>query len=203
MSARKFYTTERVEFRTEFDMKLDSVKARIMFDKLARHFKICQTLVFRNMGGGNCSRWYIKVGYDTNVGTLCHEVAHAVQFKKYGKFKHNKKLARILSRVIKYCQKHNYWNDELTRRLTPKPVKVITDNERKVKLIQNKQEKLVRYEKRLKYFTRLYSRKIASVKRSVAMLTKHLEITSAIATNNTKQEVSESQVTTNQVTETN
>jgi hypothetical protein len=203
MASLKFYEVERIQYQTEFEMTLGCSQARIVFDKLARHFKIRQSLEFRNICGGNCSRWYIKVGYDTNVGILCHEIAHAIQFKKYGHFKHNKKLAKILARVIKYCLKHNYWDNELTRRLTPKPAKVITDNERKVMLIQHKKQKLAWYEKRLKYFTKLYSRKISSVKRSIAMLTKHLEITPAIATNNTEKGVNESQVKTSQVTESN
>ena len=41
---------------------------------------------------------------------VCHEFAHAITFYKGLKVKHDKKHAKEMTRLIKYCKSKNYFN---------------------------------------------------------------------------------------------
>ncbi len=171
MSYLKFYEKERKMFPKEFASKMENEEAKIIFKKLKRHYKIRQEMVFVHSGcNGKCSRWEVIVPIGLNLGLLYHEVAHAVDYDKRKKFKHDKKMMTILKRVFKFARKHNDWKEEVERRTAPKEVKIITKNEIQIQKIEKKKKALVKYEKKLKYYTKLYSNKISKVKRSIMML---------------------------------
>jgi DNA-binding transcriptional ArsR family regulator len=110
MARLLYYVEEHVRFREYYDEKLTTGLATLFFEKLKAHYKFGQCLEFRGFGNGsNCSSYRIRLGRDTNVGTLAHEVAHAIQFRKIRlgvavntRRWHTKKHTRIMENVLKY-----------------------------------------------------------------------------------------------------
>jgi hypothetical protein len=67
--------------------------------------------------------------------------------------------------------KKNFWSDEIAKRTAPKPSKPLPSvDELRQQKIAKRRESIVRFEKKLKYYTRLYTNKIKSAKRSIVML---------------------------------
>ena len=166
------------------DRWLNSDEAEIIFGKLKKHYKLrnyyIQFTDRLTRHSGYCwSYGKIQVRWRTRLETLCHEITHAIDFskgrrKKYAKM-HTKRFERLVNRVCLYCVNHNFWQDEIAKRTAPKPVKPEpTKDEIRLEKIEKKRLALARYEKKLKYCTKLYSNKIKSTKRSLMMLEKSI-----------------------------
>lgn len=163
------------------EKRLTSDEAEIIFTKLKSHYKLPPKYHLRftdrlRSCSGRCNYWgRILLRWKTDLHTLCHEVAHAIDFTEDGirkhKRYHSKKFYRLVSRVCLYCVNHNFWTDELKKRLEPKPIKPEpTESESRLIRIKKKQDDLLRYEKKLKYYTKLYTNKIKRARRSIVML---------------------------------
>jgi hypothetical protein len=179
MARLKFYSRDWDKHQDLYNMKLGWEDLEIVFSKLKRHYKLYHSLYYNGrIGAGRCSRnGRITLSHQgMNYGTLVHEVGHAIEFKKYHESHHRKRLARIISGVANYVRKKNYWTEELTNRSNKKIeamqkrcVKPTVD-ELRIKNIAKRKADIVRYEKRLAYYTKLYSNKIKKAKRSLIML---------------------------------
>jgi len=123
----KFYQKERKLFPEEAIMRVSDKRAEIIFRKLERHFIDSRRypfgLRFYGNGGGSCGSWGIRLPHNPTILFICHELSHRIHQIKYGSTKrhHTKKLMTIIKRLITYCQKKNYWKEEIERRMTPKP----------------------------------------------------------------------------------
>lgn len=171
-----FYSLERKDFPEQFDRKLSWDECVIVHKKLCRHYKLPVELRYNGRRCGVAHHYgLIELGQSgMNVGVLCHEVAHLIAYRKYRDMKHNKKLYRVMSRVMNFSKKKLYWSDELVKRTAPRPVKPVPSivDVRLLKISKRKDD-IIRYEKRLAYFTKLYSRKIVKARRSIAMLERY------------------------------
>ncbi|MBI5803369.1 hypothetical protein HY448_01650 [Candidatus Pacearchaeota archaeon] len=176
----KFYADEHKEFPEAYIKELNSEQARIVISKLQRHFKVGRlSLAFTDrIGGGKCDYGgLIRLRWQTSIGMACHELAHLLGYRKYNIRGHNRKMKRIMARMINYCQKKNYWQEELEKRLAPKPITPEpTKQESRLILIKKREQQIVRYEKKLKYYTKLYSNKLKSARRSILMLKRNVSI---------------------------
>lgn len=158
---------------------LPPMAMEIIFEKLKKHFKLRYRLEFRKLRGylGRCfSYGRIVVRPNGSVETLCHEIAHAIDFKRHGYHKymrcHSKRHVRLCRMVENYCIKKNYWQDEIRRRTTVIPKPVPTAQEIRQQRIAKRKADLLRYERKLSF----YSHKITKAKRSIAMLEKQQAI---------------------------
>lgn len=78
-----YYAMEREKFPEENKEVLSGSIVVLFFDKLKSHYKFSQVLEFHGSGnGGNCNSYRVRVGRGCTLGTLAHEVAHAIQFRK-------------------------------------------------------------------------------------------------------------------------
>ena len=100
-----YYKEEREQFKDAFATQLDCATAAYIFERLKTRYGLKQRLLWHGRrGGGSCSYWRIRLGRPTNVGTLMHELAHAIQLKKGKTDKerwHTKKHRAIMARLIK------------------------------------------------------------------------------------------------------
>ena len=169
----KFYSVEHKHFPKHYATLLDWDSCVIVHSKLCRHYKLPVELRYNGRRCGVAHHYgRIELGRSgMNVGVICHEVAHLVAYRKYREMKHNKKLYRIMSSVMNYALKKDFWSDEISKRTAPKPVKPMPsiDEARQLKIVK-RQESIVRFEKKLKYYTKLYSGKIVKARRSISML---------------------------------
>jgi hypothetical protein len=81
---------------------------------------------------------------------------------------------KVMRRVINYCKRRNYWEDELNRRTEIKIKPQPTERELKLKRIEKRKSDLLRYQKKLNYYNKLYTNKIMKAKRSISMLERNL-----------------------------
>lgn len=175
MARLEFYESEWVEFKESYAAKLNRAEATIVFKKLTRHYKLRLLLywqAYKRGGGQFRSSGYVILPASgaTNVGVLCHEVAHAIEFKKHRETHHRKRLMGIVRRVNAYAKKKGYWSAELSKRTAVKVVAEPSKDEVRAKKLLKRRADLARYEKRLAYFTSLYRGKIARARRSIVML---------------------------------
>lgn len=116
----KFYEKERQQYPEAFTHKVSDEGAKIIVKKLKRHFKIIRLYGLRfygNSGSGSAyPNGYIRLSHNPSVGMICHEVAHLFNKRKYGNWNHNKKLMRTIKRMVNYCKRKNYWQEEIARR---------------------------------------------------------------------------------------
>lgn len=121
----KFYERENKIFSEADDKKLNKEEMKIVFKKLKRHFrkKVINSLRIEfnsnwngHFRGGVFCNYYIDMPKQSSFRLLCHEFAHAIDYQKRGKSKHDKKLMRVIKRVIRYCEKKNWWEEELKKR---------------------------------------------------------------------------------------
>lgn len=174
MASLIYYKVEKVEFTKAFQRELEVSEAEIIFKKLLRHFKL-RPVGLKWTSGRNhpsCSSWRIVLNVDyNNYGTLCHEIAHLYQFQ-YPKYRgngtfHNKKHKRVMARMVRYCEKRNWFEDELKRRLAfkePKPEP--TKEELKLKTIVRLENNCKRYQTKIK----LYSNKLEKAQKQIVKL---------------------------------
>jgi hypothetical protein len=182
MAHLTYYSNERVEFKEEFSKKLPNAKATtIVIRKLLRHYKLGNWKRFEIgfTSGRNYSkagRWHIIINLDdNNFGTICHEVAHTYQAMKEnferGDHWHTKKHRRIMVRMLNYCKKKNWFEDELNKRLAikqPKPEP--TKDEKREKQIENLEKSNKRHQTKIKRCQTLIkknNRRISALKRFI------------------------------------
>lgn len=161
-------------FKEANNIKLNESQATIIFNKLKRHYKLRYAyLSFTNRLSrhyGLCSpNGHIRVRRETNLNTLCHEITHSIAFHKHKRDRHTKSFYKRVGRVCYYCIKHNCWQDEINRRLEPKPIKAITKEQIQNTKIEKAKEKIKRYESKVK----MYSKKLSKAKRSLKMLERY------------------------------
>jgi len=101
-----YYKEEREQFKDAFATKLSQGEATYIFDRLKSRYKFSQHLIWRGRhGGGSCSSWRVRLGHNTNLGTLLHEIGHAIQMKKGKTDKqkwHTKKHRTIMARLVRF-----------------------------------------------------------------------------------------------------
>lgn len=190
----KFYKDEKELYSEAYDKEICGREVDIVFEKLKRHYKLEIGIRHNKRSNGAFRGWYIDVPYKTSFGLLCHEIAHALDKKKRRKSKHDKKLMRILGRVVNYCKKKNWWKEELDRRTEFKVKPIPTKEEIQKQKLEKRKSDLARYEKKLNYYTKLYSNKIKKANSSISMLERYIseqpEMAVAGCNLNKKHEVS-------------
>jgi len=158
MSHLKYYKDEREEFKEAFEKLIVGKRADLVFKKLSKHFKLenvdLEWTSGRNYAKG--SRWRIKLNSDwSSYGVMCHELAHTDNIRNGIGAVHNKKHWKVMKRMINYCSKKNWFEDEIERRLAPKPKKIEPSKEEiKAKEIIRLQENIIRYEKKILYWNK-------------------------------------------------
>lgn len=106
MARLTYYLKEGSVHGTNGAIGLSNIEARYVFQRLKRHYRLNQNLVFwGDDGRGSCSNWMVKVDNSPELKTLVHEVAHAIQFKKrkHNEKWHTKKHERIMKRIYRYA----------------------------------------------------------------------------------------------------
>lgn len=178
MGKSLFYSTEHIDFPDHFSKKLSWIECEIVHKKLCRHYKINSFLIYRGRVCGRAfSNGRIILGVSgMNVGVICHEFAHLIAYRKYGHFRHNRQMYRIMCSVMNFVRRKNYWSDELSRRTVVKePKPEPSKNELLNARIIKRSLDIVRYEKKLAYYTKFYGNKIIKARRSLVMLKKYSE----------------------------
>ena len=174
-----YYKKENVTFAEQFSKKLDSEEATIILKKMKMHYK----LIWLRFGftnrirvAGKCfEQQYIQLKPTTSIGVICHEIAHALYYRKYGKtgHSHNKKHWRLMKGVMAYCKKKNYWQEELQKRLAPKPIKPeSTKEELKLAKIERTKTNLKKANSKLKFWSnkvRKYQKRIRLMERKAIL----------------------------------
>jgi hypothetical protein len=155
----KFYSDEKILYKEAYDKQLCGKELDLAFEKLKRHYKLDLAIRHNKRCNGSFRGWYIDVPYKTSYGLLCHEIAHAIDKKKRERSQHDKKLMRLIGRVINYCKKKNWWQEELERRTEFKIKPQPTKDELQEQKLEKRKSDLIRYKKKLDYYTKLYSNK--------------------------------------------
>jgi hypothetical protein len=171
-----YYKNEEEIFKTAFEKKMSINEADIVFLKLVKHFKLGQVYLAWTSGSRKPKASYyprkVLLNKDWNTfGVLCHELAHIKQMVKgnAGHTWHNKKHLKIMKGMIVYCERKNYFEAELKRRLTPKQPKAEpTQQEFQQQKIVKIEVKIKRYEMKIK----MYGKKLSKAKRHLIRLQK-------------------------------
>ena len=116
MAKLEYYKQEEKKFKDAFATGLSPEEARWIFKRLKRKYNLEQELcVSKSMKGrkikgnqieGCCCECHIQIGIPSTVGTLAHEVAHAMQYRtrlnqgKPGRKWHDKKHAKLMESII-------------------------------------------------------------------------------------------------------
>lgn len=175
MTAYVYYRNENEEFKEDFARSLANSEAcKIVINKLLKHYKLGSISInFTSGRNHSCAgKWQITINKEQmNFAVICHELAHVYQARKEGFERgdhwHTKVHRRIMKRMLAYCKKKNYFSEELTRRLAPKPIapeptkEELTDNR-----ITRLKNNLARYEKKVK----MYQNKIVKANKKLTRL---------------------------------
>ena len=113
MSRLKYYKQEETKFKDAFNTALLPELARKIFRKLKKKYKLEQELcVSKNVKGrkingncveGCCCECHIQIGIPSTIGTLAHEVAHAIQYKCKPRRKwHDNNHSLLMKEIIDY-----------------------------------------------------------------------------------------------------
>ena len=172
MAHLQFYVWEREAFKDAYDRKLNEAETKMLFKKLTKHYKINNCSFYWKNKARGCGSYIIMPKRWSSIGVLCHELSHVIQCRK-GNKRHNKQMKTTFKRLVNYCRRKNFWQEELTRRTEVKVKIEPTIDQLQSQKIEKRKTDLMRYEKRLAYFTKLYSTKIKKARRSIAMLEKH------------------------------
>lgn len=173
-----YYSKEKEEFKKAFTRELSVETAEMTYKKLCRHFKLREVRLEWTSGRNHprCSSWRVLLNSSwNNFGVLCHELAHLFSHQKFHSFGHNKKHWKIMKRMIYYCEKKNWFEEELERRTEikePKPeltkkeirLKKIESLELAIKNATKKQEARI---KRTQNLIKKNNRKISALKRFI------------------------------------
>ena len=165
-----YYRTERDNFPQAYAEILSDSKAEMFFGKLQSHYKIRHYITFGGRRLGVCNQNSIKLKRgQASVGILAHEVAHAIQFKKFnytipkGTRFHTKQHTNIMRKVIEFIdnhkanwvevadKKHQKWIDgQMNKIKKNEELKHLkTTDEYKLNKALNKQARLLSKEKRI------------------------------------------------------
>ena len=186
----QYYSKERQVFSEQFTKIVPSPRSesvRIIVKKLFKHYKLgfCNLNFTSGNRHSRAGGHYICINLSyPSYGVIAHEIAHNICSQK-GNVGHNKMHWKEMKKVINYIKRKNYFEEELNRRTAPKPSKPepTKDQVREKKIVQA-EEKIKRYEK----IVRLYSRKLSRAKRSLLMLKKHQQSSPLlISTNQVKK----------------
>ena len=121
----KFYENERRILAKEHKLFVDTQEhVRQIVNKLIRHFKLKKVdIKFAKNAKGCIYRIWSYYPHDysntiifpynkkhkVSIAYICHEVAHHKEVCTKHKSGHTKKLLSIIKRMVKYCEKNNYW----------------------------------------------------------------------------------------------
>jgi predicted transcriptional regulator len=126
-----------VELTDSFGKKIPNKEGvELVIKKLLRHYKLGKAnICFTSGRNRSCaSRWQITINMDdgNDFGTVVHEIAHMLQAKK-GMVKqklqedgttkfikqkwHSNKHKRIIARILAYCEKKGYWQQDIEKRM--------------------------------------------------------------------------------------
>jgi len=102
-----FYLREHQLFPKAFETKIEDHQATLIVRKLLRHFGkkyAAKSLRVRFRGNKQSGAvgWGIRLSHNPSIGLICHEVAHIFHRR------HDKKLMRVMGRMIAYCEKKGY-----------------------------------------------------------------------------------------------
>lgn len=159
MPAWSYYSKERKEFKEAYDRKLTIEEAKIIHKKLCGHFKLGRVqLSFTS--GNRFSRggtWTTKLNVNQlTFGILCHELGHTMDVMKNrhnGRW-HTKKHRTQMKRLVNYCRRKKWWEDELKRRASPKqPKQKPTTSQIRETKIEKRKGTIKKFERKIKYYT--------------------------------------------------
>jgi hypothetical protein len=179
-----YYHKEKVEWFPEaYNKELNIEKAEIVFRKLCKHFKLDGYGRQVNLSWSSGNRHpqafgtsAIQLNSDwNNFGVLCHEIAHIREKKRYGDTGHTKRHRRIMKIIINYCKRKNWFEEELNRRLAPKPIKAEPSKQ------ELEQQKIAKIEMKVKRYTskvKMYEKKLVRTKKKLIRLQKRGAISS-------------------------
>ena len=125
MTQLKYYNDERKAFMDEFAVFLNIKEANRIISKLIKHYKLDLYNSWKFVGteSSRCISHFKpslfhthKLSYGkfrfskthTSIGVICHELAHAIETIKRGKSTHAGKHFKIMTKLIKYCNKKGY-----------------------------------------------------------------------------------------------
>jgi hypothetical protein len=176
----KYYQDERSEFKEEYEKKLPNEDATIIvIKKLLKHYKLGNLNISFTSGRNysHAGRYNICINTESmnNFAVVCHELAHTYQARKEGFERgdkwHTKKHKKIMKRMLNYCKKKNWFEEEINRRTLPKPQKIEpTKDEQRIKRISVLEKRKESYERRI----RLSENKIKKINRQIAGLKRFL-----------------------------
>ena len=170
----KWSYKEHEMFKRYYDCKIPDEDAKIVVDKLSRHFKLINSytgIVHLKFHGGKQSgrAWpstkQVCLSHGPSLGLIAHELTHLFD----GNIHHgSKKWNRTMWRVINYADKKHWWREEIAKRTTAKItiIPVLSKNDIREQKIKKAQEKIVRYEKKMRF----YKNKLSKAQRSLSML---------------------------------
>ena len=176
MTRLVYYMKERQDFKNAFEKKMSINEAEIVFAKLVKHYKFGRSVTLTWTSGSRHPKAFcgifsrIVLNIDCNsFGVLCHELAHIKYYKKFRKGGHNKRHFKIMKGMIAYCERKNWFEDELKRRLAPKPIKPEpTKDELQQQKIAKAEVKVKRYKMKIK----MYQKKLIKTERILIRLRK-------------------------------
>ncbi len=123
MSFIQAYLEEDQRYRNLREEKVSEKHAEIIAKKVSRHYKLGVKSVkfFGNVDSGHAWKFYdmIKISHNPSLLVVAHELNHFLIWKKYPNRHVNhgsKKWQRCLQRIIDYCEKKNWWKEELGHR---------------------------------------------------------------------------------------
>lgn len=170
----QYYQQERKDFPEPQAKTLTCKGVEIVVKKLSRHFKLGNIDVEftsgRNYSKGSRYRVRINMSNMNNFLVVCHELAHVYQLRilnfQSGDRWHGKVHNKIMKRMIHYCEKKNWFQEEIEKRLQPRaPKPEPSKDEIRAKELIKLQEKIVGYEKKILFYTK----KMRKAKRSYSM----------------------------------
>jgi hypothetical protein len=171
-----YYRTEKVIYKEAFDRTLTIDSAEIVFKKLVRHYKLGNVYLVWSSGNRRPKAYgdyKIILNRDwNNFGVLIHELSHIIHKKRLNKSGHNKRHLRFMKSMVTYCTRKNWFQEEIEKRLAPKPI------EPKVSEISIVENELIEIESKLKrYYSKLkfYNNKIKKNERKLRRLKKRLQ----------------------------
>jgi|TARA_Y100000310_G_C20502750_1_gene724834 predicted SprT family Zn-dependent metalloprotease len=126
----KTYWKDWKENGNAFKRRTDDIKkAKLIVNKLRRHFKVPGYNYFTKTNGGGFASTSGGLTFskrDISLGVINHEIAHLVALKRYGTLAHDKKFKRALKIVNNYVKKKYYfdkyvdWNFKYNYAFNPK-----------------------------------------------------------------------------------
>ena len=104
---RKFYDKEFEMFYDEWTTELSTRKARFIIKKLKQKYNIDFELKFNGRTNGYYAYELklMKLPKQCNLGILVHEFSHALEYQKYGKTAHKKRMLDLMQNIYKEVKK--------------------------------------------------------------------------------------------------